>query len=87
MILESRRYVVLAGYRRRSLLPAPCDAYLICYKAHIILRSTNPYTQLVSLRGFVTFFAAPAAPDTGAPLPQPEVEVHNKQKSVLSTEL
>ena len=29
MILESRRYVVLAGYRRRSLLPAPCDAYLI----------------------------------------------------------
>ena len=29
MILESRRYAVLAGYRRRSLLPAPCDAYLI----------------------------------------------------------
>ena len=29
MNLESRRYVVLAGYRRRSLLPAPCDAYLI----------------------------------------------------------
>ena len=29
MILELRRHVVLAGYRRRSLLPAPCDAYLI----------------------------------------------------------
>ena len=26
---ESRRHVVLAGYRRRSLLPAPWDAYLI----------------------------------------------------------
>ena len=31
MIFESRRYVVLAGYRRRSLLPAPCDAYLILF--------------------------------------------------------
>ena len=29
MILELWHYVVLAGYRRRSLLPAPCDAYLI----------------------------------------------------------
>ena len=32
-MIESRRYVVLAGYRRRSLLPAPCDAYLIVFFA------------------------------------------------------
>ena len=31
MILELQRYVVLARYRRRSLLPAPCDAYLILF--------------------------------------------------------
>ena len=29
MILESRRYEVLAGYHCRSSLLAPCDAYLI----------------------------------------------------------
>ena len=29
MILEMRRYLELAGYRRRSLLLAPCDTYLI----------------------------------------------------------
>ena len=52
MILESRRYVVLAGYRRRSLLPAPCDAYLIIIDSpskrnimvalHHRLRSADP---------------------------------------------
>ena len=29
MILKSRCYVVLAGYCCRSLMPAPCDTYLI----------------------------------------------------------
>ena len=29
MILKSRCYVVLAGHCRKSLMPAPCDTYLI----------------------------------------------------------
>ena len=41
MILESWRYVVLAGYRRRTLLSAPCDAYLIFFSTHLSFELCN----------------------------------------------
>ena len=51
MNLESWRYVVLAGYRRRSLLPAPCDAYLIqVYENRIIRGMLSSYMEI--LNGF-----------------------------------